>query len=164
MNYIDIIIIVILIISAINGYKKGFVHQLFSLAALVLGVFIAVKLSKFAAPFIQNSFSFSENTAKFSSFISIFILAAIGIVILGKMVERFFEDIELNTLNKLAGIAFAVIKSVFVLSVLCIVLNLSIIQIGWPSKDSTNNSYLYKPIVSVAPAIFPYLKLNEQNK
>jgi membrane protein required for colicin V production len=160
MNYIDIIIIVILIISAINGYKKGFVHQLFSLAALILGVFIAVKLSKVAAPLIQNSFSFSENTAKVTSFISIFILAAIGIVILGKMVERFFDDIELTSLNKLAGLVFAVIKTVFIVSVLFILLNLTHEKAGWPSEKSTDSSYLYKPIVSIAPAIFPYLKLN----
>ena len=38
MNYIDIILGVLLIIAAIRGFRKGFIIELASLAALVLGI------------------------------------------------------------------------------------------------------------------------------
>ena len=46
MNYLDIIIAILLIIAIVSGYRKGFIHQLASLAALILGIFLAVKFSK----------------------------------------------------------------------------------------------------------------------
>ncbi len=56
MNYLDVIIIIILLISAINGYRKGFIHQFVFLAALDFGIFIAVKFTKLVAPFVQSHF------------------------------------------------------------------------------------------------------------
>jgi membrane protein required for colicin V production len=159
MNYLDIIIIILILISAITGYKKGFIHQLASLAALVLGIFIAVKCSKWFAPYIQNHFTSSVNVAKIIAFIAIFILVIVAIHFLGKFLEKTFDEIELGFLNKIAGSLFSIVKMVFIVSVLMVLLKLSIIKIDWPKQSSMDESYTYKPVESVAPAIFPYLKM-----
>jgi membrane protein required for colicin V production len=164
MNYIDIILGIILILSAINGFKKGFIHQLASLAAIILGIFIAVKFSKAISPFILNHFTSSENAARVTAFIVVFVLVAIAVHLLAKFLEKTLEEVELGSLNRIAGLAFGLIKTIFIVSALMVLLKVSVIKFNWPDQKDRDNSYLYKPIESVAPAIFPYLKLGEENK
>ena len=42
MNYLDIVLVVLLILSAINGFSKGFVEELAGLIALILGIWAAI--------------------------------------------------------------------------------------------------------------------------
>jgi membrane protein required for colicin V production len=164
MDYLDLIIAGILIISAISGFNKGFIHQLASLTALILGIYLAVKFSKLIAPFIQDHFTSSANGAKIAAFIIIFILVIIAVHLLGRLLEKSFEDVELGHLNKLAGSVFSVAKMVFILSALMILMKLSIIHFNWPKEADIEKSYLYKPVESVAPFVFPYLNFNNDNK
>lgn len=160
MNYLDVIIGILVIFAAIHGYKKGLVHQLASLGAVILGIFIAVKFSKWIAPFILAHFTSSANAAKIAAFVVIFIVVVILVHILGKFIEKAVEEIELAPLNRIAGLAFGVIKMVFILSAIMVLLELSIIKFNWPKEKDRLRSYLYKPVESVAPAIFPYLDTN----
>ena len=88
----------------------------------------------------------------------------IAVHFLGKLLEKSFEEVELGLLNKLAGTIFSVVKMIFVLSCLMILIKLSIFKFNWPKEQDIEKSYLYKPVESVAPFIFPYLNLKEENK
>ena len=162
MNYLDVIIALLLIISAVSGYRKGFIHQLASLAAIILGIFIAVKFGKLLSTLIQGHLISSPNTAKIVSFLIIFIIVLIMVHLLGNFLEKIFDEIELALLNKLAGSLFSIIKMVFILSIIMVLLKLSIIHFNWPKSESIEKSYLYKPVESVAPTIFPYLKIDSK--
>jgi membrane protein required for colicin V production len=164
MNYLDFIIIALVIISAISGYKKGLIHQLASLAALILGIFLAVKFSKLVAPFILNHFTSSENIAKVSAFFAIFILVVIAVLLLGKFLHKTFEDVELGLINKISGSIFSIAKTIFILSAIMVLLRLSIIHLNWPNTNDIEKSALYKPVEAMAPSIFPYLKMEEEQK
>jgi membrane protein required for colicin V production len=164
MNYLDILILIILIISAFKGYQKGFIHQFVFLAALILGIFIAVKFTKFIAPYVQSHFIESANASKIASFVILFILVVICIHWLGKFLEKTFEEVELGQLNKIAGVFFSVSKTIFILSIIMVLLKFSIINLNWPKQKDIEKSFSYKPIESVAPAIFPYLRLTTENK
>jgi membrane protein required for colicin V production len=161
MNYLDFIIAALVIIGAVSGYKKGLIHQLASLAALILGIFLAVKFSKLASPFIMNHFTSSENVAKVSAFIAIFILVVVAVLLLGKFLHKTFEDVELGLINKICGCIFSIAKTIFILSAIMVLLRLSIIHLHWPDPEDTERSALYKPVEAMAPAIFPYLKMEE---
>jgi membrane protein required for colicin V production len=158
MNYFDLIIAVLIVLSAINGFKKGFIYQLASLAALILGIYLAVKFSKVIAPFINSHITSSANASKIIAFVFIFIIVMILVTLLGKFLEKVLEEVELGIINKIAGLVFGVVKSLFVISALMIFLQFSIIKFNWPSQQTREGSFLYKPIESVAPALFPYLK------
>lgn len=164
MNYLDIIIGILIILAAIHGYRKGFIHQLASLAALVLGIYLAVKFSQAIAPFIQSHFTSSQNTAKIISFLVIFIIVILLVHLLGKFLEKTFEEIELAPLNKIAGSIFSIAKAVFILSIILVLIRLTVISTSWPKTEDREKSYLYKPIESVAPFIFPYFKQSGESK
>jgi membrane protein required for colicin V production len=164
MNYLDYIIIIVLVISGMKGYRKGFIHQLVFLVALILGIFVAVKFTKLVSPFIQSHFIQSDNVSKIATFVILFILVIVGIHWLGKYLEKTFEEVELGHLNKIIGIIFSVSKMIFILSIFMVLLKFSIIKINWPNPQDIDKSYTYKPIESVAPAVFPYLKISKENK
>ncbi len=157
MNYIDIILAVILLIAAIKGFRKGFIHQAASLIAWIIGIFLAIKISKVMVPVIHPDLITSLSVAKIMSFLLVLIVVVIAILFAGKVIEKFFEDLNLSGLNRLAGLVFSLIKTLFILSVIMILIHISIIRFNWPSKQSREKSILYQPIESFAPIVFPYL-------
>jgi membrane protein required for colicin V production len=163
MNYLDFLLIIIVVISAIAGYNKGFIRQLASLAALVLGVFLAVKIGSIVYPFINKHFFSSVNVSKVVAFALIFIVVSIGIHLFGKFLEKTFEEVELGHLNKLTGMVFSVAKSVFIISILMVLVRFSVIHLNWPKQVDIEKSYFYKPCESVAPAIFPFFEINKES-
>jgi len=158
MNYLDIIIILLLIISAVGGYKKGFISQLTGLAGLFLGIYLAIKLSKYTTPWLVNHFSWSHSTSNITSFIVIFILVSIAVHVVGKAIERTFEEAELGHFNKFLGLLFSLVKTVVVLSILALVLNFWGKDHSFPSTEAKHKSLLYMPVASVVPAVFPYFE------
>ena len=153
MNYLDILIIVFIIISAIHGFKNGLIHEIASLASLILGIYLAVKFSGWAATKFQ--FFFSENTSFIVSFIVIFIIVSLGIYFVGKMLEKAFEEAELGPINKLAGMVFNIAKTIIILSVLIFILKFFAFSNKWPNEETRKKSFLFDRVETVAPAIYP---------
>ena len=158
MNYLDIIIIIILVASCVSGYKKGFVSQLTGLAALILGIYLAIKLSKITAPWLVEHFSWSQTTSHIVSFVVILILVSIAIGIIGKAIERTCEDADLGHFNKFLGLFFSLAKSIVFLSIIAVALNFWGKDHSFPSNEAKHKSLLYMPVASVVPAIFPYFE------
>lgn len=156
MNYIDIILIIILVIAAVKGFRKGFIHQIASLIAWILGIFLAIKIGNILVSFLHPGLISSIVTAKIISFLGVLVVVVIVILFAGKVVEGFFEDLSLSGINRLAGLVFSLIKTSFLLSIIMVLLHISIIRFNWPSKQSREESLLYQPIESFAPIVFPY--------
>ena len=51
---IDIIFAIVLLLAFIHGYKKGIIHSIVSLIALVIGIMAAVRLSELAAVYLDR--------------------------------------------------------------------------------------------------------------
>ncbi|MCX7986814.1 MAG: CvpA family protein [Bacteroidales bacterium] len=167
MNYIDILLGILLLLSAIGGFKNGLIRELTSLAAWILGIFLAVKLTQILSPMITPKIIHSASIAKIVLFAITFFGVVIAVTILGKIVQAFFEDLDLGFLMKLGGAFVSVCKTAFILSLLMVILHLSIIKWNWPSEETRQKSFLYQPIESVAPAVFVYLKTltsSDENK
>ena len=75
MNLLDIILGTIFVFAFVQGMRKGLFVSLASFIGLILGVIGAIYFSEFAASYINNWFSLSEETtyfvAKAVTFISI---------------------------------------------------------------------------------------------
>ncbi len=159
MNYIDIVLGIILILAAIQGFRKGFIIELASLAALVLGIWGAIKFSDWTAGFITRTFNFHSEFLTVIAFLVTFIIIVILIHLLGKMLDKTVKAIALGFLNRLAGIIFGVLKVAVILSILLILFdpvdeNVHIL----PSAQKTT-SKLYSPMKQVVPTLFPFIKM-----
>jgi len=157
MNYIDIILVILLFLAIIDGYRKGLITELASLAALVLGIWGAVKLSGLTADFLVENLNFQSKHLYIISFIITFLVIVILVHIIGSLVNKMVKTIRLGFLNRLAGMVFGVLKSALILSVLLVIFDKIDKDVKILPAEAKSGSRLYKPIHSFAPGIFPFL-------
>ena len=74
MNWVDVIIIVILLIGLGKGLANGFVRGLFGLVALVLGIMLAAANYQQVAEFMPDFLPFGEQGVAIISFLLIFVI------------------------------------------------------------------------------------------
>jgi membrane protein required for colicin V production len=157
MNYIDIIIIILLVFGLAHGFISGFVKELASLLALILGIWGAIKFSAFTAERLYDYFDMTGQYVGIIAFMITFVIIVIVIHFIGLVVDKFVEKISLGFLNSLLGLVFGVFKTALILSVIFTVLNAIDAKHHFLPKKQIENSRLYNPIADIAPAIFPLI-------
>jgi membrane protein required for colicin V production len=157
MNYIDIIIIGLIALAMIRGFMNGFVKEVASLAALILGIWGAIKFSSFTAEKLYDYFDMSGKYVGVVAFLVTMCIIAVLIQLMGMVIDKFVKAVALGLVNRLLGIGFGLLKSVLILSIVFVVLNA--IDAGRPflPREKIERSFLYNPISDVAPAIFPII-------
>jgi membrane protein required for colicin V production len=68
------------------------------------------------------------------------------------------EAAMLGILNRLAGMAFGILKSLLILSVVLVVFDRINSDVTIIPKEKIDDSRLYKPIRNLTPSIFPFIK------
>lgn len=157
---IDIIILIIILASAIWGIFKGFISQIVSILALILGVWCAFRFSGFFSGEIKDLFSLSvaQSTLHIIIFIIILILVIIIGHFLGKALEGIVKISMLDWLNRLLGFVFAAIKTIMILSLIVYVINYLNNIWDFIPKDTLANSKGYYFLTNFSTKIFPYLQ------
>jgi len=157
MNYIDIIIIILLAFAMIRGFINGLVKEVASLAALILGIWGAIRFSSFTAEKLYDYFDMSGQYVGIISFLVTFGIIVIIIHFIGLLVDKLMEAVSLGFINKLLGILFGLFKSVLIMSIIFVVLNAIDARRPFLPKEKIEQSMLYSPISDIAPAIFPII-------
>jgi membrane protein required for colicin V production len=157
MNYIDFIIIILIVFGVVRGFTDGLVKELASLAALILGIWGAIKFSSFTAGKLYDYFDMTGRYVGIIAFVITFILIVIAIHFVGLIADKFIDAISLGFLNRLLGMVFGGFKTALILSVIFVVLNAIDAKHPFLPKDKISQSKFYNPIADIAPAIFPII-------
>ena len=157
MNLLDIILGIILIFSFFQGTKKGLFVTLASLIGLVLGIIGAIYFSDYAANYINEWFSWKEQTTSFVAMAVTFIAIVIIVNWAGKFLTKIVDFAFLGVFNKILGGIFNMIISAFIVSVIFMFFNEWNATEYVISEEKKNNSYLYEPIANLAPLVLPSL-------
>ena len=146
MNYIDYILIILIIIGFILGYKDGLVRKLIGLAGLIAAIILAVnystELGNYLAPAFNNELYLSKIIAGIVIFLTTILIVSI--------VKRLIHPVD--KVNKfinqfLGGIAGA-LQIVFVLSVFLLLLNI----LNFPKEKDKEKSIFYSSIYKIVPS------------
>jgi len=113
MSTLDIIILIPLLWAAFKGFKNGLVKEVFSLIALILGIYITYSFSDYVAMKLPNLPAIG-----IIAFIITFVSVVIAIHFVGILFEKIVKIMVPNFVNRLAGICFGVIKVLFICSIL----------------------------------------------
>ena len=158
MNYIDIILGILLFLAAISGFSKGLIVEVVSLAALILGILGAIQFSYVTSEFLVENFEMSTKHLNIISFVVTFIVIVILVHIVGNVVNKIAEIPVLGCLNKLAGLVFGLVKGALIMSVLLVVFDNIDEDVHILPESAKENSWMYEPIRSFAPSIFPFIE------
>ena len=159
MNYIDLVLGIFLIIAAIQGFRKGFIIEFASLAALILGIWGGIKFSDLTAGFITKYTGYTSEYLSTIAFFVTFIIIIILIHTMAKMLDNVVKAVFLGFLNRLAGIIFGVLKTAVILSVLLLFFDEVDENVHLLPSNQKQESQIYGPMKSVVPTLFPFIKL-----
>ncbi len=164
MNYIDIVLGIILIIAAIQGFRKGFVVELASLAALVLGIWGGIKFSDWTAGFISRTFDYHSEFLSVIAFLVTFVVIVVLVHIIGKIIDKTVKAVALGFLNRLAGIVFGLLKTAVILSILIFLFDTVDENVRILPEKQKAESKIYTPMKQLVPTLFPFIKLWDTDK
>lgn len=156
MNYLDIIFAVPLIWAGFRGFKKGLIIEVSALIAFGLGIWGGIHFSDFVAKLLSDSIE--SKYVPLVSFAITFILIVAAVFVLGKMLEKAVNLVQLKLINKAMGALFGVAKIVLVISVLLVIVNSFDEKANIVPKDLKDNSLLYQPLSDVSFKVIPALK------
>ena len=156
MNYLDIIILVPIIWGGFVGFKKGLIIEVISLIALGLGIWGGINFSDYLADIISDKLD--SQYVPIVSFILTFIIIVVVVYMLGRMLEKVINLVQLKIINKLAGIVFGISKVALIISVLFLIFNKFDKNINIISPEIKDSSLLYKPISDMSLMLIPTLE------
>ncbi len=148
MSPADIVLLVFAVLGAWNGYKEGFLMELISLIAIMLGVLGGFKLMGEGMIFLQEKFDADKSTLPYISFILIFIIIVILVRLLGKLIKSSIDKSFLGTIDQSMGSILGVFKTLFMLSIVIWITDSLKIT---PREAWTEGSWLYPFTANLAP-------------
>ena len=157
LNWFDLLVLIFLLVAFVNGYRKGLVRMLAGLATVILAAVFAGKLAVTVLPYLQKTFDFSPQVTRVLSYTVAFLAIAAVVSLIGFLIQKLFESVNLNFINRILGSVVSVGTTVVALSVL---LNL-ILMLDREEKlikpDTKQQSFFYEKVRVAAPAVVPYL-------
>lgn len=109
IHALDIVFIVLIAAGAIRCAFKGFISEVMSFAALILGIVAAVFFSKAGAGLIDTYIGFS-NWNQIIAFLVIFLVAYLLIKLLEGILHRVLEKIQLERLDRVLGFFLGLVE------------------------------------------------------
>ena len=158
MNYLDIIFLIPLIFALYRGFNKGIIHMLASLAALILGIFGAIKLRPVFASLLDSIFNISPEYMNVIAFSVAFVCIVLVVNLVAFVVEKLIKAVALSLVNRLLGMGFGLLVTAFVISMILWPVNQVNAERQIIKPERIEGSILYRPLSNLAPAVFPYLK------
>lgn len=158
MNFVDIIIIVPLIYAGWVGFKKGLVIEVFTLLALLVGIYAGIHFSDWTSGLIKDNIDIEGKYLPVVAFTVTFLAVGAIVFFAGKMIERMLKVVNLSPLNKAFGLLFGIIKMIYTLSILIILLETYDERGDFIPEDIKSESLLYEPVKIVASATIPAIE------
>lgn len=159
MNNLDILLLLLVLIPSIwVGLRKGFIYQLVSLAALVVGVWLSYTFSTSLAELLKNYLSMSSTLLNCIAFVLIFFGVYFILFLLGGLLRKIVRILLLGWVDKLLGILFAIARNAIIVGLLIIMFNA--VNSTFPLVDAEYlaQSRVYNTLADFTSSIFPYLK------
>lgn len=147
MNYLDYIILVVLVIGFILGFKDGLVRKLIGLVGLILAVFLVIEFSVLVGLYIAPFFNDEVYLAEIIAGIIIFFTTILVVSIIKRIVHPI--DKVNKFINQILGGISGTLQIVFILSAFFLVFN--VLRI--PSEETKKESLGYKYIYNIIPSI-----------
>jgi membrane protein required for colicin V production len=161
MNYLDILLLIPILIGAWRGYNKGFVIEIFTLLALLVGIYAGIHFSDYMAAILRDSVGIESEYLPAIAFTFTFLLVGAMVYFLGKLIEKGLKILALGMVNKIAGLFFGVVKMVFILSAGLVILESYDEKGNFIPTDLKTDSLLYEPITKTSLTAIPALKYSD---
>ena len=159
IGVLDIIILVAIAASAVWGIFKGFVRQIVSILALILGIWCAARFTETLSSQVKEWFTLemAQQTLHIIMFAVIFIVVMILANFIGKGVESIIKLSMLGWLNRILGFLFGAFKAIIIMAVAVYAIEYLNGIFNIIPQDFFSKSEGYKFLGNFAHNFFPFL-------
>ena len=157
MNYLDILLVLPLIYGAWRGFKKGFIIEIFTLLALLVGIYAGIHFSDFMSNLLKNN-GVTTKYLPVIAFTITFLGVGAMVYFAGRALEKVIKAVALSPLNKFAGLLFGLLKILYICSALLVILESIDEKSDFIPTEQKEGSLLYIPVKETSLKTIPALR------
>lgn len=153
LNFLDFIVLFILVASVVMSAMKGFVRELLGILSLIAAFFLGVWFYRTASTLFKEVVK-SENIALFLGFAIVFLGTLLGGALVAWVVQKLIKFAKIQWFDRLLGAAFGFIRGWLLGSIVFLVLTSFNLQAEQVKNSRLAPYYLpgARVIASAAPA------------
>ena len=167
MNWLDIVLIVLVVAGIIKGYKDGFIRQIVFFFALIAAIYLCSGVAINIREYMIQTGWFDASTVTILSYIFAFIMIAGIVTFAGWIVHKMISVTPLSLFNHLAGAAFGLIVTILLLSLTLNIIDGLDRRSALISQKVKAESHLYCIVKDIMLDIYPvdlFLDNKEEEK
>jgi membrane protein required for colicin V production len=152
MNWLDLVLLALLVFAAVRGFMRGFLVEVCGLVGLILGIWAGVHFNRKVGEWLGL-----DAGQEMLAFAITMVIVIVLVSLLARMITRAMDAAQMGLPNKVAGIVFGVLRAAFTLSIVLNVVRATEAQRPIIKKETREGSSLYEPLRAFAPMIIPAL-------
>lgn len=153
MNYIDFVIVLVVLVGTLYGLIKGIFRQLGSLGGFVAGVLVSRLFGGSFASLLQQMFDLPVGVSRVVAYSLLFLLVYLVCLQLMRLIHHFSHQVALGWLDRLGGALFGAVKYLVILSILLNLVHAVDHKVRLLPAREVSTSHLYGYTLRVAPAL-----------
>jgi membrane protein required for colicin V production len=158
MNSLDLFFIIVLTFFFIRGVFRGFILELTTVVGLVVGYLFAISYISIVTAFLADYLpSVPVSVLNIMSFMAIFVATNLFLRFIAGLITKTLRFAMLGWLNKLLGGIFGVCKSVLILSIIVLIIDLIPLGDRILTSSGIQNSLLFPLFNMIGPKLFNYI-------
>lgn len=173
MEIMDLIILIPLFFGAWKGFKKGFVMELFTILALLVGLYAAFHFSDKITELIVVKTHEKPGYLPAISFLLLFLAVGAMVYFGGKALEQLLKIAQLSLLNKAAGALIGLLKWAYLVGCVFVLIQSLDEDEKFITRKNKENALLYPAVTGLVShtipgvtntRIFDYMDSKEKSK
>ncbi len=159
INWVDIVIVLILVRSATIAISQGFITELFKLLGLIVSVYIGMHYFTHISDVFKSAFKVHTGVVplEFLDFLSFLVLVAVVYALfmaLRSLVSSMFKAETVPAISRWGGLAVGIFRGTLLAALVTFMLAISSVPY---LKECVVESYSGKRIERIAPATYFFL-------
>ena len=169
INWIDLLVVILLVRSSYVGFTKGFGWELFRFIGYVSTVVATVYYYEYASQLIADYFPVVCSFSNLLSFTGIYIIILLIFKFINILIEKIIKIETVSGIERAGGFLLGFLRGAIFTSFLLITLVFT--PIPYFEKSIKERSYTGQVVIKVAPfvyekiaLVFPALKFSQRNE
>lgn len=158
METLDLILLLCFIPAIVRGLSKGLVEQLVSLVSVIGGVWLAFKFSQPVGEWLGGWLTMDAKVVSLVAFAVVVLCAILLLALLGKVITKLIDLASLGWMNRLLGLAFALLKTALLIGLAIFLFDAANARWMLVKPEVLERSLLYGPLRDAALKVFPFLQ------
>jgi membrane protein required for colicin V production len=155
MEIIDLFILITLIYGAWKGFKKGFIMELFTILALIVGLYAAFHFSDKITEMIVGKTHEKPGYLPAISFLLLFLAVGAMVYFGGKALEQVLKIAQLSFLNKGIGAVIGILKWGYLIGCVFVFIQSIDTNERFITKKNKENAILYPAVTGLVSITIP---------